>query len=271
MSKALLKVKKLTKTIKDNKILNDITFSLREGSVNAVLCPNNCGKTTLIKTLSGIVYADSGSVSVNDVPLIKSEYDDYIILISTILEDIDEQFICKNAYQEMSYPLINLGYTKKRIDSVIRDTADTLKINKILRRDVNKLKTVDKVKVLLAASIVHRPKLLLIDDAMRFLNLEEKKEIIKCIKNINEKYNTTILFTTSDINDVIGINNILVLYEGKIKMNDTYEELMIKDNELSKMGFVIPIMIDLSRKLQFYNLVDKIYYDSDKVVDALWN
>lgn len=50
-----------------------------------------------------------------------------------------------------------------------------------------------------------------------------------------------------------------------------YSEVIKKDNELTKMGFDIPIMIDLSRKLEFYNLVDEIYYDEDRLVDKLWN
>ncbi len=54
-------------------------------------------------------------------------------------------------------------------------------------------------------------------------------------------------------------------------MEGTFEEIIKSDNELSKMGIDIPLMIDLSRKLEFYNLVDKIYFDVDEVVDRLWN
>ena len=57
---------------------------------------------------------------------------------------------------------------------------------------------------------------------------------------------------------------------GFVVMDDTFENIVINDNELAKMGIEIPIMIDLSRKLQFYNLIDKLYYDPDKVVDKLW-
>ena len=53
-------------------------------------------------------------------------------------------------------------------------------------------------------------------------------------------------------------------------MHDDYGKIIINDNELSKMGFEIPLMIDLSRKLQFYNLLDGIYYDPNKVVNKLW-
>ena len=50
----------------------------------------------------------------------------------------------------------------------------------------------------------------------------------------------------------------------------SFDEIILQDNELTKLGFKIPMMIDLSRKLQFYDLLDDIYYDVDKVVDRLW-
>ena len=53
-------------------------------------------------------------------------------------------------------------------------------------------------------------------------------------------------------------------------MSGTYKEIIMRDNELTKIGIEIPLMIDLSRKLQFYNLIDGLYYDPDKVVDKLW-
>ena len=80
----------------------------------------------------------------------------------------------------------------------------------------------------------------------------------------------TIVFTTSNLEDVIGLSNIYVFDKGKIVMNDSYNYILLKDNELSKMGIEIPLMIDLSRKLQFYNLIKYTYYDRDKVVDILW-
>ena len=47
--------------------------------------------------------------------------------------------------------------------------------------------------------------------------------------------------------------------EGKIQFIDTYKNIIYRDNDLTKMGFTIPVMIDLSRKLEFYNLLDDIY------------
>ena len=66
------------------------------------------------------------------------------------------------------------------------------------------------------------------------------------------------------------LDNIYVIGNNKIILHGNYDEIVKNDNELSKAGIEIPIMVDLSRKLQFYNLIDDIYYDVDKVVNALW-
>lgn len=270
MESSVITVENISLIINDEHILNDISFSCEENSINAFLCPNNSGKTTLIKTLSGILYSDGGKILVNNILLSKKNFYDYILNISTILEDIDNQFLCQKVEDEIRYPLINLNYDFLEINNMVNKVSDVLKISDILGKDVSRLNNIEKIKVLLAASIVHKPKVLFIDDILRFLNKKEKKEILKLFKNIINEFSITIIFTTSDINDVIGLDNIYVLNKGNIVFHDSYENIIFKDNDLSKMGFSIPIMVDLSRKLEFYNLVDKIYYDKEKVVDILW-
>ena len=251
-------------------IFDDISFSLEESSVNALLCSNNGGKTTLISLLSGITPFKNGRVVINNIVLNKENFKKYILNISTILEDIEEQFICDTVEEEIKYPLINLRYSSSRISTLFEEIVSLLKISNISNKRVKDLSYFEKVKVLIAASIIHSPKVLLIDDIMRFLSKTEKQEIINLFNIISKEMGITILFTTSDLSTLLGITNIYVLDNGKIVMNGDFNSIIVKDNELSKMGIEIPLMVDLSRKLQFYKLVDKIYYDPDKVVDALW-
>lgn len=271
MKDSLLKVENLSIVINNSKILDDVTFSVPKNSICALLCPNNCGKTTLIKAISGIIVSNSGKISVNEIPLSKEKINDYILNISTILEDIDDQFIFSKVDDEIFFPLINLNYKKEDIEEIIKSISHITKISTILGKKVRNLSYFEKVKVLIAASIVHKPKLLLIDDVFRFLNNDEKSELHKIFKKISKELEISILFTTSEIDDVINLENIILLNNGKVVDISNYQNLIMKDNELTKMGFHIPIMIDLSRKLQFYNLIDEIYYDEDKVVDKLWN
>ena len=265
-----MKVTNLSYTKDNNKIIDDLCFALRENTVNAFLSSNNSCKTTLIKLLSGIIPIKSGKVIVNDIELNKNSFKKYIINISTILDDVEEQFICDTVLEELRYPLINLKYKSPKIDEQIDYVTSILKIKSIVNKNISELSYYEKVKVLISASIVHSPKVLLIDDILRFLNKKEKEEIIKLLNRISNEMDITILFTTSDIEDVVELSNIYVLNKGKLIMSGSFDSIIMKDNELSKMGFEIPLMIDLSRKLEFYNLIDKIYFDPDKVVDELW-
>lgn len=253
----------------DSTILEDINISFEEKSINAILSPNNSGKSTLIKVLSGILKS-SGKIVIDGVILNKKNLKKYTTSISTILDDFENEFLCDKVIDEIEYPLINLNYKNKNINKIVDKISDITNIKSLLDKDVSSLSYYEKIKVLIAASIMHTPKVLLLDDIFRFLNKKEKKLIFNILNNIKEEYNTTIVFTTSSLEDVIGLSNIYVLNDGKIVMHDGYNNILQKDNELAKMGIEIPLMIDLSRKLQFYNLIKYTYNDRDKVVDLLW-
>ena len=83
-------------------------------------------------------------------------------------------------------------------------------------------------------------------------------------------YDMSVIFTTSDVMDCYGLDNIYVIGNNKIMLKGDYDEIIKNDNELAKVGIEIPLMVDLSRKLEFYDLIDEVYYDVDKVVNALW-
>ena len=270
MKKKLFSVKNLTISIEDKTIIDNLSFSLDSESITALLCPNNSGKSLLIKTLSGIVASINGEIILNKTILKKNNYKDYLMHIGVIFEDINNQFLCETVIDEISFPLHNLGYDNFYINNVIRELSNTLNINSILNKKISSLNSVEKVLVLIATSITHKPNILFIDDIFRFFDDKDKKKVFDVLKSINSKYGISILFTTSDLEDVIDVNRIIVINDGKIAFDDSFTNIIMKDNELTKMGFKIPIMIDLSRKLQFYNLLDSICYSPDEVVDKIW-
>ena len=271
MDDYILEVNNLTIKNKSTILFDDLSFKVqRNEGVVALLCSNSVGKTTLIKTLAGILIPDSGKISVNNLLLSKKNFKKYIRNISTILEDSYNYFLCDTVIEELEYPLINLKYKKDEIEEVIDRVINITKINGLLSKMISELNNLEKVKLLLATSIVHEPSLIFIDDIFRFLNQKEKRIIHNIIKSINYEMGITFIYTTSDINDIINLDRVIVLNKGKIILDDTYYNIIYKDNELTKMGFEIPIMIDLSRKLEFYNLVDKIYYNRDEVINRLW-
>lgn len=253
----------------DDLIIDNCDFDFYEKSINAILAPNNSLKTTLIKVLGGVLVGN-GKIIIDGVTLNKKNFKKCALNISIILDDIENEFLCDKVIDEIKCPLINLNYKNKDIDRIVDKVSDITNIKSLLDRNINSIKYYEKVKVLIAASIMHSPKVLLLDDIFRFLNKKEKRLIFNILNNIKEEYNMAIVFTTSSFEDVIGLSDIYVLDKGKVIMNEGFNNIILKDNELEKIGIEIPLMIDLSRKLQFYNLIKYTYYDRDKVVDLLW-
>ena len=270
MEDSLLQVNNVSYKYDSNQVLDNLSFKLDKNTINAVLCSNKCGKTTLIKIISGVYELKDGEVILNGIELNKKDFSKYVLEVGTVFEDINNQFICEKVNDELRYPLENLGCKEKEIQERLDVIVTLFKLSLILGKDILRLSYYDKIRVLIAASIIHSPKLLLLDDVFRFLNEKEKRSLFKLLKSVNEKLAITILFTTSNLMDTVECNKILVVNNGQVIMEDTFYNLIIKDNELSKIGIEIPLMIDLSRKLEFYNLIDTIYYDPDKVVDKLW-
>lgn len=266
----LLEVNNLSVDYGANTIINNISFSIFEGDFVFILSPNKSGKTTLVKTLSGIICPNSGKIVVNGIELSKSKIKDYLLNISIILDDIDDQFLCSKVNDELRYPLINLGYSDKDINNIVDKVSNITGISTILGKDISRLSYYEKVEVLIAVSIVHSPKIVFVDDVLRFLDKNEKKEILELLKRINNNLGISILLMTSDLSNVVGEKDIILLNNGSIIERNSFESIIMKDNELEKIGLHIPLMIDLSRKLQFYNLIDQIYYEPDEVIKTLW-
>ena len=254
----------------DKKIVNNIDLNVDEKELICFLSPNNGGKTTLIKTLAGIILPKDGTISYEDKELTKSYFKKYIRKVGVVLEDINNNYICEKVDDELKFPLIHLSYPYYEVQKRVKEVAKVLDIENILTKKINDITVLQKAKLSIGVAIMHKPKVLFVDDIFKSLNAKDKEIVMDILKLLIINYDMSVIFTTSDLNDCIGLNNIHVIGNNKIILHGTYDEIIKNDNELSKVGIEIPIMVDLSRKLQFYNLIDDIYYDVDKVVNALW-
>ena len=116
---------------------------------------------------------------------------------------------------------------------------------------------------------MHEPKILILDDAFNNLDKETLPFMLKKLKKLNEE-GLTIINITSNLNTIYNSNLIYLLNDYKISLIGNLEETFNMDNYLRKIGLELPFIIDLSIKLKFYDLIDKIYYDLDSLEDNLW-
>jgi ABC-type multidrug transport system, ATPase component len=217
----ILKVKDLTKEFKNTKALNNVSLNIEEGEVVGLIGPNGAGKTTLIKCILKLYKKDSGTISVCEIDLDK-DFENVIKNIGVIVESPD-------MYQHLS------GKKNLEIFSLmngIKDDSFTEELVKLVKLD-NRLK--DKVKTYslgmkqrlgIVQSLLAKPKLLILDEPTNGLDPNGIIELRALIKEINEKYKTTVLISSHNLPEVEHIcTRVIMINNGEIAANLPMEEI----------------------------------------------
>ncbi|MDQ0163083.1 ABC transporter ATP-binding protein [Aeribacillus alveayuensis] len=214
-----------TRNYKTIRAVHDISFSVKKGEMVGYIGENGAGKSTTIKMLTGILTPTSGKVLVNGMNPHK-EREKFVRTIGVVFGQ-RSQLWWDIAVQE-SFRLLKKVYQvsdqdyNEHMDHVIK----TLDIEPLLDKPVRKLSLGQRMRCELAAALIHNPPLLFLDEPTIGLDVLVKLKIRQFLKEINEKYQTTILLTTHDLSDIEALcERVVMLDEGKIIYDGSLEHL----------------------------------------------
>lgn len=215
----------LTRNYKIVPAVNDISFSVAQGEMVGYIGENGAGKSTTIKMLTGILTPTSGNVMVNGMNPHK-ERERFVQTIGVVFGQrsqlwwdiaVQESFrLLKKVYK------VSDAHYNEHMDHVIK----TLNIEPLLDKPVRKLSLGQRMRCELAAALIHNPPLLFLDEPTIGLDVLVKLKIREFLKEINEKYNTTILLTTHDLSDIEALcERVIMLDDGKIIYDGALQKL----------------------------------------------
>ncbi len=181
--------------------VNDVTFTVKQGEMVGYIGENGAGKSTSIKMLTGILTPTSGQVLVNGMNPHK-EREQFVGSIGVVFGQ-RSQLWWDIAVQE-SFRLLKKVYkvSDKDYNEHMEHVIDTLDIGPLLDKPVRKLSLGQRMRCELAAALIHNPPLLFLDEPTIGLDVLVKLKIRQFLKEMNEKYKTTILLTTHDLSDI---------------------------------------------------------------------
>jgi ABC-2 type transport system ATP-binding protein len=227
--------------------VNDINFNVKQGEMVGYIGENGAGKSTTIKMLTGILTPTSGSVIVNGMNPHK-ERERFVQTIGVVFGQ-RSQLWWDIAVQE-SFRLLKKVYKvsdaqyNEHMDHVIK----TLDLEPLLDKPVRKLSLGQRMRCELAAALIHNPPLLFLDEPTIGLDVLVKLKIREFLKEINEKYNTTILLTTHDLTDIEALcERVVMLDEGNIIYDGALKNLKETWGEGKEISFEFLEKADLSR------------------------
>lgn len=210
--------------------IKDVSFTVQRGEMVGYIGPNGAGKSTTIKIMSGVLTPTSGKCLVNGLVPWESR--------KKHVQNIGVVFGQKTQLW-WDVPVIDSFQMLKSIykipehlyQSTFDELVEMLKISDLLKTPVRQLSLGQRMRVEIAASLLHCPDLLFLDEPTIGLDASSKLAVRDFIKNLNKTKNTTVILTTHDMQDIEALTNRIVLI-GK------GEKLYDGDLEAMKRSFV---------------------------------
>lgn len=220
------------------KAINDISFSIKKGEIVGYIGPNGAGKSTTIKVLSGILVPDSGEVII-DKKVPWKDRKEYVSEIGVVfgqrsqlwwdIPAIDTFNLLKDIYK-----IPDDKYEKK-----LNELIDLLNLKDIINIPVRQLSLGSRMRCEIAASLIHSPKILFLDEPTIGLDAVSKKIVRDFIKKLNKKDNVTVILTTHDMADIEALaKRIILIGKGQVLYDGTLSKLKKNYDYLRKITIV---------------------------------
>ncbi len=231
-------------TYKEVEAVNNISFSVNEGELLAFIGPNGAGKSTTIKMLTGILFPSSGSIKVLGYnPQEQRQKLSYHIgsvfgqkpQLWYHLPPIDTYNLFSRIYE----------LDQKQYQDRLNFLVDAFEIGDLLKTSVRKLSLGQRMRCEIVAALLHKPKIIFLDEPTIGLDVIAKQHIREVIKYLNEKEKVTIFLTSHDAGDIETLaKRTIVINHGKVIFDNSTNKFK-KDYIKTKL---IELVVDGSAK-----------------------
>jgi ABC-2 type transport system ATP-binding protein len=215
-----IEVQHLTRLYGEQRAVNDVSFSIKNGEIVGFLGPNGAGKSTTMKMITGYLKPDSGSTVVNGInvqsdPLSAKKKIGYLPEANPLYHDM---FV--REYLDFIADVHHVPNRKKRINEII----DTVGLSVESRKRTGQLSKGYKQRVGLAAALIHDPEVLILDEPTTGLDPNQIIEIRDLIRRLGQ--NKTVLFSSHILQEVEALcDRVIIINKGVLVADDKIESL----------------------------------------------
>ncbi|WP_334212285.1 ATP-binding cassette domain-containing protein [Clostridium butyricum] len=269
----LIKVCNLTKEFKTNKkypgfkgaikslfsteytvtsAVDNMNFEIEEGQVVGYIGSNGAGKSTTIKMMTGILTPTSGKVEVNGIIPYENRTEN-AMNIGVVFGQRTQLWWDLPLSETFSLLRDIYSVSSEDFKERMKFFNEVLEIDEFMLRPVRTLSLGQRMRADLAASLIHNPKILYLDEPTIGLDVVVKEKVRNAIKQINKKYNTTVILTTHDLEDIEELCDRIIIIDKGVK---------IYDGSLSEIKEKYGYMTNVSILIKKNELEDKININS---------
>ena len=210
---------------KIKKAVNNLSLTVEKGEVIAFIGPNGAGKSTTIKMLTGILTPTKGEAIVAGINPAKQRKK-LAYKIGTVFGQKEQLWTHLTPYDNFKFFGAIYDLKDYEIERRIKELNDTLELDEFINTPVRNLSLGQRIRCEIAASLIHKPEILFLDEPTIGLDPVVKENIRVLIKRMNKEFGTTIFLTSHDVGDIEKLcKRVIIINDGKVVLDDTMQNL----------------------------------------------
>ena len=251
--------------------LNDLSVSINPGEWVAIIGHNGSGKSTFAKSLNGLLDLQSGSVTIDGLPLSLDNVWTIRQKIGMVFQNPDNQFVGATVEDDVAFGLENQGIPRAEMIERVKDAVERVGMSEYLKREPSRLSGGQKQRVALAGIIAQQPEILILDEATSMLDPKGREEVLATIHKLKQETNMTVLSITHDIDEAASADRIIILDKGQVHDQGTPADIFVYGQRLLDLGLDVPYPEKLKAALNERAIeMPTDYLTTERMVEYLW-
>jgi len=233
-----VEVRDLRKRFDHQQVLDGITLDFPAGQITTIVGPSGSGKTVLLKNLNLLLRPDSGTIVIDgaDVTKISGRSLDAVREKLGMLFQSGALFDSMSVFDNVAFPLVEkTKLNREEIAGRVRETLQAVGLDGMDNKFPSQLSGGMQKRAALARALVHRPKILMLDEPTTGLDPTRTAAIHELIRRTQIDFHLTVVMVSHDVPAVFKIcDRVAFLHNGKTRLNGTVDEVMAADDEIFK-------------------------------------
>ena len=253
----MIEIKDFTFTYRESTepVVKDVNLSIPDGAFVGITGVAGSGKSTLTYAMNGIIphcYPGDffGSVTVDGLDTCDTQLTDLSLVVGSVCQDIDSQFVASIVEDEMLYGMENFGVPHKHIEERLTRALDDMGIGDLRDRPIDSLSGGQKQKLAIASILALNPKVLMLDEPTAELDPASSVGVFELLTRYAREHGTTVVVVEQKIALLSHYADMLVIVdEGRIRFSDTPTAVLSHSDELLEIGVNCPRATTLMNRL----------------------
>lgn len=206
--------------------VQSVSFEIGSGEVVGFLGPNGAGKTTTLKMLTGLIHPSEGEVTVaGHIPFQRSP--DFLQKITLVMGQKQQLIWDLPALDSLRINAAVYDISDREWHLRVGELSEMLSLSDKLTQPVRKLSLGERMKAELLAALIHRPKVLFLDEPTLGLDVNAQVSVREFLREYNQRYQATVLLTSHYMADITALcQRVLMIYEGRLIYDGSLDGLL---------------------------------------------